>query len=83
LSNDKLDGLALAIHHDEDAEIYLNGKLVAAVKGYTTEYTLVPLDQKALAAAIRPGKNTLALHCHQTGGGQYIDVGLVRLEEAD
>ena len=79
----KLDGLALSIHHDEDAEIFLNGKLIAAVKGYTTEYTAVPLDQKALAAAVDPGENVLAVHCHQTGGGQYIDVGLVRLEEAD
>lgn len=75
-------GYALSIHHDEDAEVYLNGKLVGAVKGYVTEYVTVPLDEKALAAAIKEGDNVLAVHCHQTGGGQYIDVGLVRLEEA-
>jgi hypothetical protein len=74
-------GLALLIHHDEDAEVYLNGTLVAAVKGYTTDYALVPLDEKS-AAALTSGQNTLALHCHQTGGGQYIDVGLSRLVEA-
>ena len=72
-----------SIHHDEDTEVYLNGKQIAAVKGYTTDYTLVPLDEKALAAALKDGKNTLAVHCHQTGGGQYIDVGIVRLIEAD
>jgi beta-galactosidase/beta-glucuronidase len=83
LPKDQLDNLALAIHHDEDAEIHLNGKLLAAVKGYTTEYTVVPLDQKALAAALQLGKNVLAVRCHQTGGGQYIDVGLVRLEETE
>jgi len=83
LSKDNLDGLALSIHHDEDTEVYLNGTLVAAAKGYTTEYTVIPLDAKMLAAAIKPGQNTLAVHCHQTGGGQYIDVGLVRLEETD
>ena len=76
-------GLALAIHHDEDAEAYLNGKLIAAVKGYTTDYNVVPLDEKTLAAALKEGDNILAVHCHQTGGGQYIDVGLVRLVEAE
>ena len=77
----KTGGLALAIHHDEDAEIYLNGTQIAAVKGYTTDYNVVPLDEKTLAAAWKEGENVLAVHCHQTGGGQYIDVGLVRLEE--
>jgi len=75
-------GYALSIHHDEDSEIYMNGTLIASVKGYVTDYVTVPLDEKALAAALKEGDNVLAVHCHQTGGGQYIDVGLVRLEEA-
>jgi beta-galactosidase/beta-glucuronidase len=73
--------LALRIHHDEDTEVFLNGELIAKTTGYTTQYIEVPLDQKAVEL-LKGGKNTLAVHCKQTGGGQYIDVGLVDVEEA-
>ncbi len=73
--------LFLSVHHDEDAEIYINGVLAAKIAGYTTDYEEVPLDEAA-RAAIKQGQNVLAVHCHQTGGGQYIDVGLVRISAA-
>ncbi|MCL6502007.1 MAG: glycoside hydrolase family 2 [Pirellulales bacterium] len=69
--------LLLSLHHDEDVEVYLNGVLAAAARGYTTRYVELPLRAEALAA-LRRGRNVLAVHCRQTGGGQYIDVGLVR-----
>jgi hypothetical protein len=63
------------IHHDEDADIYLNGALVARLSGYTSGYVRIPLDARALTA-LTAGTNTLAVHVHQTTGGQYIDVGI-------
>jgi hypothetical protein len=69
---------AVRVHHDENVQVYLNGVRIAARTGYVTGYTLAPLHED-WKKAVKPGKNVLAVHCHQTGGGQYIDVGLVEL----
>ncbi|MBL8763547.1 MAG: hypothetical protein JNM07_04675 [Phycisphaerae bacterium] len=71
--------LALSVHHDEDAEVYINGELAASFKGYTSGYRTEPLSP-AVSTLLRPGKNLIAVHCRQTSGGQYIDVGIVRIE---
>jgi hypothetical protein len=63
------------VHHDEDADIYLNGVLVARLAGYTSGYVRVPLDAAA-RGQLHQGDNLLAVHVHQTRGGQYIDLGL-------
>ena len=68
--------LALLVHHDEDAEVFLNGVLAARLPGFGRDYDEVPIDDPA-RATVRPGRNTLAVHCRQVNGGQYIDVGLV------
>ena len=67
----------LLIHHDEDAQVYLNGVRILRRTGYTTGYELIPL---ADSTVLRKGRNTLAVHCRQTTGGQYIDVGIVEIE---
>jgi len=65
---------ALLIHHDEDAEVYINGQGVAVLKGFTREYGIVAVEKRA---ALKVGQNVLAVHCRQTIGGQFIDVHLV------
>ncbi len=64
------------IHHDEDAEVYVNGILAATLKGYTTGYTHAPILAPAAAELRKGGTITLAVRCRQTRGGQYIDVGI-------
>jgi hypothetical protein len=68
----------LRVHHDEDADVYFNGKLVARLGGHTMGYDEIILDEKA-RSALRKGENRIAVYCRQTRGGQYIDLGLVEV----
>ncbi|MBU0618264.1 MAG: hypothetical protein KKI02_11140, partial [Planctomycetes bacterium] len=64
--------------HDEDVEIHINGVPACVATGYTVSYELFPSTPGG-REALRPGENTIAVHCKQTGGGQYIDVGIVEV----
>jgi hypothetical protein len=75
----KLQDQAFWLHHDEDAEVYVNGVLALQTSGFVGSYDSFPLTQEG-KAALRPGKNLIAVHCRQTDGGQYVDLGLVAVK---
>jgi len=82
LDEEPPDTVSLVMHHDEDAKVYINGTLAAEEDGYTTAYQVYRINQEGVDA-LRQGQNTIAIHCHQTGGGQYIDAGLISVQEAE
>ena len=73
--------LQLDCIHDEDVEIYVNGVLAARASGYTGDYETLPLSPAARATLKLGETNTIAVHCHQTTGGQYVDVGIADVTE--
>ena len=62
--------------HDEDVQVYINGVEAYRKGGYTKSYAYRFIRPQAKAAIKPDADNVLAVHCHQTEGGQFIDVGL-------
>jgi hypothetical protein len=82
LPADALNDLELFVFHDDACEIYINGGLAGRLRNFSSDYVEQRLREDA-KKAVKPGKNVVAVHCHQAGGGQYIDLGFVKLVESN
>ena len=76
LSAEQVRQVVLTDYHDEDIEVYINGILAYQRNGYTSNYENAPINDAARRALVVGGENVFAVHCKQTQGGQYVDVGL-------
>jgi hypothetical protein len=56
--------------------VYINSVWAASLTGWTSGYITVPVTTSAFNALKSNSKNTIAIHCKQTAGGQYIDAGI-------
>jgi len=70
--------LLMKISHDDDAEVFLNGKKIYNKVGVVNDYGIIPIEDKLLN-----GENVLAIHAVNTGGGSRFDIGLVDEEAND
>jgi tetratricopeptide (TPR) repeat protein len=73
--NPAVQSILARVAHDESFELFFNGQQVLSRQDWTTGYTFYPLDAKVLGL-LKPGTNTMAVHCFNSVGSQYIDVGL-------
>jgi hypothetical protein len=72
----QLSELILRLHHDEGVEVYVNGVLATSLTGYVTSYGYTTMASAAESAIVPNGTNILAVHCNNTTGGQFVDVGI-------
>jgi hypothetical protein len=71
--------LEFMVYHDEDVQIYVDGVLAAQAAGFNSGFEPLPISAPALAL-MKPGAQiTLAVHVHQTVGGQGFDMGIANV----
>ena len=76
LTAEQVTRLVVREQHDEDIEVYINGALAYKAGGYISDYEYKPATAEGKQSLKPNADNTLAVHCHQTVGGQFIDAGL-------
>jgi hypothetical protein len=76
-----LSNLQLVVYHDEDIDVYIDGVPAFSESGYDNNYKPVEILPEA-RKLLKPGATlTVAAHCHQTTGGQGVDVGFAKVVE--
>lgn len=68
----------LVIHYDNATRVYVNGKIVWQREGWNDGYEAFDITD-SLRSALSNGTNTIAIHCHQDEGGQFIDAAILTI----
>ncbi|MES2446109.1 MAG: DUF4965 domain-containing protein [Bacteroidota bacterium] len=63
----------LKLNHDDNVEVYLNGKQIYKRNGWVNQYVYLPIANGIL----KNGENILSIHVKNTAGGRYLDAGIV------
>lgn len=68
-----INELLLKLNHDDNVEVFLNGKKVYEKTGWTNNFQYLPINK----ADLKSGQNLIAIHLVNTAGGRFLDFGLV------
>ena len=71
----------LMYSHDDAFELYLNGKKIVDTGVKWFNNVVLPLDGELRKLLVEGKKNVIAVHCHNTSGGAYVDFGLFQENE--
>jgi len=66
---------SVVIRHNDNTEIYINGQKILGVTG-SKGYSMVMVTEQ-LKKALKKGTNTIAVHSHEGGQGQWIDLAIL------
>lgn len=65
----------VVINHNDNTEIYINGKKILGVRGSKGYYMCMVTEE--LKKVLKKGTNTIAVHSHEGGRGQFIDLAIL------
>jgi hypothetical protein len=80
---DKIDfnNLFMKLQHDDNAEVYLNGEMIYSYVGWLSKFQYFQMEEK-VRKRLTKGKNVFAIHVENTGGGAWVDIGIVNEKPA-
>jgi hypothetical protein len=74
-----INELFLKINHDDNIELFLNGKKIYSKIGWTNTIQYYPISKEELKA----GENIIAIHLANTAGARFLDFGLADKQKED
>jgi hypothetical protein len=71
-----INAAMLVLHFDDDARVYVNGIEIWSADTWNDKYAGFTVTEP-LVKVLKPGKNVIAISCHQNRGDQFIDAALL------
>lgn len=77
VTSGNINDFRLQIFYDEDCEVYINGILAVALKGFSNRYVFTEISQEAKNGIKIGQPNLVAVKCENKEGNQFVDLGFI------